>query len=291
MNAKVERKYNPIVLEGDELRNYQLAILDMAKDLVAFFDKYNIGYSLSGGSILGAVRHKGFIPWDDDIDLNMPRYDYEVMLANFDKELGDRYYLQTPDKNPELGLMVVQVRKKGTIARRKYDWQAEECGISLDIYIMENVYDNVFLRILQEYACMLMTFILSTVRYQKNCNLPVEIQELEHRDINYKYLKKLFGVILKIIPLTTWVLWCSKLFSICKDDKTKLVAIPSGRKHFSGEIYKRQNMCIYEKVDFENTKLNIPVWSKEYLSEFYGDYLQIPSPEKREQHCFLELRF
>ena len=291
MIDKVEKIYKPVVLSGDELRNYQLAILDMAKDLANFFDKYGIGYSLSGGSILGAIRHEGFIPWDDDIDLNMPRNDYEMMLDYFDKELGDTYYLQTPDKNPELGLMVIQVRKKGTIARRKYDWQAEECGISLDIYIMENVYENIFLRWIQKQVSMLMAFIVSTVRYQKNKNLPVEIQELEHRDINYKMLKNVLGTLLKIIPLAKWVLWSSRIFSICNNNKSSLVAIPSGRKHFAGEIYKRKDMCVYEKTNFEDTKFNIPVWAKGYLSEFYGDYMQIPPLEKREQHSFLELQY
>lgn len=287
----MEKIYKPLVLDGGELRAYQLAILQMAKDLVEFFDEYNIKYSLSGGSILGAIRHQGFIPWDDDIDLNMPRHDYQIMVENFDKELGEHYYLQTPEKNPELGLMVVQVRKKGTVARRKYDWQAKECGISLDIYIMENVYDNPLLRWLQKEMCMIMAFAVSTVRYCKNSSLPVEIQELEHREINYKKSKQVLGIILKIIPLRKWVLWSSKIFSICKNDKSKMVAIPSGRKHFAGEQYKRKDMCVFEKTAFEDTFFNIPVWAKGYLKMFYGDYMQIPPPEKREQHSFLELDY
>lgn len=283
--------YKPIVLTGDELRAYQLAILQMAKDLVKFFDEYNISYSLGGGSVLGAIRHKGFIPWDDDIDLNMPRRDYQIMVENFEKVLGEHYYLQTPEKNPELGLMAVQVRKKRTIARRKYDWQAKECGISLDIFIIENVYDNPVLRLIQKEMCMIMTFAVSAVRYHKNLSLPTKIQEIEHREINYKQLKKILGMILKLIPLTKWVLWTSKIFSICKNDNSQIVVIPSGRKHFIGEQYKRKDMCVFEKIAFEDTFFNIPVSSKEYLSRLYGDYMQIPPPEKREQHSFLELNY
>ena len=62
-----------VVLDEDSIKEYQSEILKIAKDVVAFFDKNSIEYSLSGGSILGAIRHQGFIPWDDDIDLKIGR--------------------------------------------------------------------------------------------------------------------------------------------------------------------------------------------------------------------------
>ncbi len=280
-----------VVLNEENIKEYQSEILMIAKDVVAFFDKNSIEYSLSGGSILGAIRHQGFIPWDDDIDLNMTRKDYNKMLSLFDKELGDRYYLQTPQKNPELGLMVTQIRKKGTVARRKYDLNTEECGISIDIYIMENVFENKFKRFFQKNFSMFFSYAISSIRFVKNLDIPREIQEIEAREFNYSKSKKIFGRVFGIIPLKRWISWCTYWNSACKDDSSLLVSIPTGRKHFSGEIYERNNMCKYVKVPFETEMFNIPVWAKQYLEMFYGDYMVIPPVEKREKHVFLELKY
>ena len=80
-----------IEIDGQELRRYQECCLRMTMDFVQVCEKYRLEYSLSGGSILGAIRHKGFIPWDDDIDLNITRASYNKLLDVFDKELGERY--------------------------------------------------------------------------------------------------------------------------------------------------------------------------------------------------------
>lgn len=285
------KKEDIVILDENSLRNYQVELLNIAKDVITVMDKYHIGYSLSGGSILGAIRHKGFIPWDDDIDMNIPRKDYERLLKIFDQELGNNYYIQTPQKYPELGLLVTQIRKKGTVARRKYDWNIDECGISIDLYIIENVFDNSIVRFFQENISMILSFAVAAVRTYNNRNLPPELFELEGRELNYSRSKLFFGRILRIVPLKIWIDWCNFWFSVCKNEYTRLVSIPTGRKHFSGEIYNRENMCKYKKVQFETEMFNIPVWAEEYLLQFYGNYMELPPVEKREKHLFLELKF
>ena len=286
-------KEDIVVLDEESIKPYQEEILNITKDVVDFFDKNNIEYSLSGGSILGAIRHKGFIPWDDDIDLNMPRKDYNKMLQLFDKELGDKYYLQTPQKNPELGLMVTQIRKKGTVARRKYDWNSDsdKCGASIDIYIMENLCDNKIKRIIQQYMSMGLSFCLSSVRFYNNRKIPREIQEIEGRQFKYSKGKMICGRVFCIIPLRKWISWCNYWYSKCHDETSKEIVIPTGRKHFSNEIYSRNSLCNYRKEPFETEMFNVPVNAEYYLKQFYGDYMKIPPKEKRERHVFLELKY
>lgn len=283
-----------IILDDSEIKLYQRELLKIIKDIVSFFEKHGIDYSLSGGSILGAVRHKGFIPWDDDIDINIPRKSYNKLLEIFDAELGESYYLQTPKSNPELGLLVTQIRRKGTVARRKYDWNSleEQCGISIDLYIVENTFDNGVLRFIQKYLSLMLNFGVSAVRDFNNRNLPEEIKILEEREVNYSNIKLVLGRILKIIPLKKWLLWNDKCNSWCKDEDSKFVAIPTGRKHFPKEIYKREDMSVYKKGIFEGEQLNIPIFAENYLRIFYGeDYMNIPQKGKREKHLFLELKY
>ena len=285
------KKEDIVVLDDDRLREYQMQLLNIAKDVIEVFDANGIEYSLSGGSILGAIRHQGFIPWDDDIDINITRSGYNKLLKIFKGELGKKYYIQTPEKYPELGLMVTQIRKKGTIARRKYDWNLDRCGISIDLYIIENVFDNAVLRFIQKNLSMLFSFAISSVRFYRNRELPREIQHLEGRNFKYSKSKMIVGCVLRIIPLKKWIKWCDFWNSACKNEKSKYVAIPTGRKHFSGEIYEREKMVKFKKVRFESEYFNVPIWAEGYLSRFYGDYMKIPSVEKREKHLFLELKF
>ena len=285
------RKEDIVILDESSLRDYQLELLKITKDVTTVLDKFNLKYSLSGGSILGAIRHKGFIPWDDDVDLNITRSSYNKLLQLFDEQLGDKYYIQTPFKYPQLGLMVTQIRKKDTVARRKYDWNSDECGISIDIYILENVFDNPIARFIQQSMSMLCSFAISSIRFCSNRNLPQEIIDLEGRQINYSIGKSIAGRILQIIPLKQWIYWCDFWNSACHNEESKLVAIPTGRKHFSKEIYERSKMTKFRKATFETLELNVPVWAEGYLKMFYGDYMKLPPPEKRERHLFLELRF
>ena len=81
------------------LRKLQLAELEVLKEVVRICDKYKITYYISGGTYLGAVRHKGFIPWDDDVDIAMPREDYEIFLQLAEQELNSKYKLVTYKKD------------------------------------------------------------------------------------------------------------------------------------------------------------------------------------------------
>ena len=103
----VKLKYDKsdiIFLDDDGLKKYQSELLKMISDVFTFFDENGIAYSLSGGSILGAIRHKGFIPWDDDVDINIPRESYDKLFSLFesDNSLSRKYYLQSP-KSPNSG--------------------------------------------------------------------------------------------------------------------------------------------------------------------------------------------
>ncbi|WP_303815737.1 LicD family protein [Acidaminococcus timonensis] len=84
-------------LSSEELDQIHHCLLSILKDFIFVCDKYNLHYTLGGGSVLGSVRHQGFIPWDDDLDINMPRADYEKFKKIFSKELVNEYELRVPN--------------------------------------------------------------------------------------------------------------------------------------------------------------------------------------------------
>ncbi|WP_047999271.1 LicD family protein [Lactiplantibacillus herbarum] len=285
MNSKI------VEISGNELKKYQHEVLKIAKDVARFCEKNDIVYTLSGGSVLGAVRHNGFIPWDDDIDINMPRKDYDKFVSMFIKEYSSEYYVQTPQRDPKLGLLITQIRKKGTIARRRYDMENENCGISIDIYIMENVYDGNFLFNIQKFGAIFFLMMVSGNRAFHNRNVPAELERLEHRQVNHKFLKKTFGSIVGIFPTRLLINCAYFFFKMCRNSESSRISLPTGRRHFDGELFRRQDMCVSIDHKFEDTHFKIPANYTVYLTRLYGDYMVIPPRSEEEHHLFLELKY
>jgi lipopolysaccharide cholinephosphotransferase len=101
-------------LSDDERKSLQNCLLTLYKDLQAACEKHNLCIMLCGGSALGAVRHQGFIPWDDDLDALISRSDYTKLIEVFDDELGEKYILATQDVNSDTMGPWMKIYKKNT---------------------------------------------------------------------------------------------------------------------------------------------------------------------------------
>lgn len=122
------------------LRELQLCELESLKDIKAVCEKHNIRYYLSSGTLLGAVRHQGFIPWDDDVDIEMPYTDYLRFLEIAPVELGDRYTLQNSDTDPYFHYAYSRLRKKNTTMMREWERTIpSHHGVWVDIFPMAKV--------------------------------------------------------------------------------------------------------------------------------------------------------
>lgn len=281
---------NLIEVDDINLERLKKEIITIAEDVIEVCDKYNISYHLTGGSALGAVRHHGFIPWDDDIDLDMERKDINKFLKVFRKKYGRKYWIHCDSSGEDFCIPCIQIRKKGTVCRGVLDAVGRECGIYIDIAIIENTYDNPLKRRVHGYGSLFFGLAVSCRRFYRDREYLMSLSDDEEVRKVFR-TKILIGRLLSFMSLKKWTKAYSKWNAMCKDTATEYVTVPTGRNHFFREMYKRSDFCEYTLMDFEGHKWKIPKNYKKYLKHMYGDYMKIPEESSREKHILLDLEF
>lgn len=286
-----ETDYSDILIEIDESmrKKIQKQLLDMYLDILEVCEKYEISAFLLGGSALGAVRHKGFIPWDDDFDIGMTRKDYIKFSEIFEKELSEKYVLNAPNYKEMAKYRFPKVLKKDTIFREVLDLKdRENCMLFLDIFILENVPSNVFLRKIKGVSCNIAEFISGQVFLYENRDEKVKVFYCRTGKSNY-YFRVIIGFLFSFISAAQWFNLIDKIVQY-KDDDSEYCCLPTGRKHYFGEILKRSELLPVTYNEFEGKKVQVLKNEDYYLRNLYGNYMEIPPAEKREKHFIEEIR-
>ena len=133
-----------------ETRDLQFKILDIYKAVRIILEKYNLTYFAIGGTAIGAVRHEGFIPWDGDMDIAMPREDYNKLLEVLEQELPEKYEFRKPSKSLHHNCKFTKVIDKTTTVIEGHTQFYKDCdgGVFLDIFPVDGISDNKALRFL-----------------------------------------------------------------------------------------------------------------------------------------------
>lgn len=264
-----------------KLHNCQLLL---ALELKRICTKHNIRFFMIAGTLLGAVRHHGFIPWDDDMDFAVMRSDYEDFLSACKEDLGEDFILQEMNTDPNYGLPMAKILLKGTrLTERTTKDNKTLKGIYIDVFPYDNIPDRQEPRKKHEKRLYVL----------KRLFLAKQGYKIAQKG---EFSKQFIYTVLKIASF-----FMSKNFirnSLDKEmkrfenEKTELVAAIGGAYSYSKESVKRSWFEETVMLPFENTELPAPKDYEEYLTCFYGDYMTPPPEDKRDnRHNVVELDF
>lgn len=282
-----------VVIDAELTKKIQKILLSIIIDFDHCCRENNINYSLCGGSALGAVRHKGFIPWDDDIDVFMPRADYNKFLKIYKSFFGDKYTLHAPETTPELGMPIAQLSLNGTVYKTQLAPSRENPGIYIDIFVLENIPDNIALRYIHGVGSLFFGLALSCARYNTDQNILLEFySNADKAVLNTLKVKIKLGYLFKmILSLSTWCELNNWWNGLYQNSETSYVSCPSDTKHYFGEIFEKSIVCNIHDTIFENRPLKLMDFYDDYLKQAYGSDYMIPPPmDKREVHSIIELK-
>ena len=256
-------------LQFEELREIQLSMLEKFH---SFCSENNLRYFLDAGTLLGAVRHNGFIPWDDDVDVGMPRPDYDRFIELARGGFGDTLILLEPHQNIYPMLKIID---SSTCLIEHPDTIRNSIGVYIDVFPKDGIPDLSYKSYL---LCKQVRFLVqwnwfnkvSIYKWEKYGNIIKKIiARIGRKVINEKNRNIPLKMLLKLATKYSF------------DESEYAATIVAGGM---ANCVKREYLDRYELHKFENLMLNIPVGWDEYLTKLYGDYMRLPPKEKRVKH-------
>lgn len=274
--------------EPEVLKKLQKTELSMLKDFMSLCDSHGLIYFGIGGTGIGALRHQGFIPWDDDIDIGMPRKDFETFLRLARKEWKGKYYILNNRTHPEYPMMTTRLCKCGTVFQEQV-MKDVDCpfGIFLDLYVMDNLADGKMACQIQAWTAWFWSKLLVLACMEKpylaqsgwKAEAIWAVCRLVHRGIRGLHLKP--------------ALFRAHCESACRKyegKKTRRMAFLPDTNPF-WNIVDKTKMFPLRKLPYEDTWLNFTGDIEEVMERQYGDYMKLPPEEKRKTHYPYRLQF
>ena len=274
MKSALNRTRTSRMSDSKIILEKQKSLLEIYKDIFLAFDKYGVKLFLQGGTLLGKVRHDGFIPWDDDMDLGLSREDYERIEEIYERELSDRYILKKPGYKEGTETRFAQIYKKDT---SKKLW--------IDIFPIDYVSDNCIKKYLVGITGNLLMGIAGSIEFIDNCDKDTKDKLVSSFNgaINY-YLRK---IISKLFGWRSLDAWYAGIERTVRNKKNATFCTSSlGRWHYFGEMQKSDVFFPLKESSFCGIKAWTLNKERQYLEHNYGlNYMEIPSEQQRETHC------
>lgn len=233
-----------------------------------YFDKVckenDFKYFLAGGTLLGAVRHKGFIPWDDDIDIAMPRDDYDKFIK---LRLEGKYKIVSIEKNKDYVWSWAKVIDTSTYVKEKQVENIAEYGIFIDIFPLDGLGNNIFIASIIEFIIRFLRGRLGII-VNGNGNYNSFLKNIIHKHYTKMGKDKVYNKILKYATKHNFY-------------KSKYVGSVVGGAKGQKEIFDFKTYSETVDMPFENLTLKGMKYYDKYLTRMYRNYMEIPPEDKR----------
>lgn len=244
----------------EEQKKIELEILD---DVTNFCERHGLRYFLAYGTLLGAIRHKGYIPWDDDIDIHMPRPDYEKFLKLYNKEQKSNKAI-APELNSEYRVPFAKVYREGTIIK-EFHFKPNAFGVYIDIFPLDG------------YAGEKQAHRCSELRRYMHVKNSIFLPEMKVSRILRLAITKLI-----LLPFGIHKM-IAKISSVAqqKSYNDSEQVFSSYSRFAVKEIFPRSIFESYRHISFEGKEYRAPLDCDLYLRTLYGNYMILPPEEKR----------
>ena len=258
----------------EQLKKLQQISLSMAVLFYKFCRENQLTAYLCGGGCIGALRHKGFIPWDDDLDFFMPREDYEIFIKKWkDYEPGQKLVLSVSDREYLDHNLFATLRNRETTSIRPYQKNLDLVhGVALDIIPLDGYPDSRLQRKLQCFWALIYSLFCAQVIPEKHGGLMALGSRLLLGVIRGKKLRYRIWALAKRHMTKYRIQDCKGITELCSG--------PGYMKNW----YDKEWFASYTEVDFEDQRLPIPVGYDAYLRTAFGDYTKLPEKEQRRAH-------
>lgn len=250
--------------EGTPLRKVQLRMLEILIVIDGLCRKNNIRYWINYGTLLGAVRHGGFIPWDDDLDINVHEQDFERFQKICSEQLPDDLFLQNEKTDPDskMGIGMLKIRDKNSLFIHPFDNFKKDYnkGVFIDVF-MVRTYPDVNWKLLK-YLLLRVGYAHGFYKYNP--------------ELNVKNIACYF-----LYPLSYF--FHKSLLKCFTFGKPALVGVIP-ECYVYGKFSRIEDVFPLREIEFEGHVFMAPNNPKACLEDQFGDYMQIPSPENRRTH-------
>lgn len=260
------------------LKDIQQVCLDILKDVHAFCIENSIKYSLCYGTLIGAIRHQGFIPWDDDIDILMSRPEYERFVRSYKSSKGYKLFAaENNDGDTEVSVPFARVceMQRTFVDTGILPWVNKKTGVWIDVFPIDGAPDTEAGRQKQMVDVVRQNKLLNILRIKRGYRTIWRAKTIRFQV--RLLIKKVLTPFVKTNVLYDYINMC-KEYSFSDSNIVVDVACPFYRER---EYHKKDVMKDFLLHPFEDNEFYIMTGYNEYLEDIYGDYMQLPPVEKR----------
>ena len=257
----------------EELKKIQIEMLDFVHK---FCIDNNINYWLDWGTLLGAIRHKGYIPWDDDIDIGMLRKDYDKFIRIFPSNKSSIYDLHCFENDNNYYLAFAKIYDNRTVLFEPDEKTGHKGSVFIDVFVYDNAPEDMESQ-KKIYRKKEFYRVLNSISVSKKFDDPLKQK--------YNIVRYPMYYILKLFPKNFFLKKQIRLQKKYNNKETNYIGNYSGKGKM---VCNKQLFNKLIEVEFEGKKYKAPIGYDEYLTTVYGNYMELPSKEKQvSNHSFV----